>query len=61
MANDKVCLVVMVVCLDSSLAIQNSLKVLKVLVVLVVLILLLDLMAIQQKLCSPLWASLYAH
>ncbi len=49
MANDKACLVVMVVCLDSSLAIQNNLKVMEVLVVvvdLILLLLLLDLMAI---------------
>ncbi len=47
MADDKACLVVMVVCLDSSSAIQNSLTVLEVLVVLVVLIfLLMDMMVV---------------
>jgi hypothetical protein len=57
MANDKVYLVVMVAFLDSSLAIQNILKVLEVLVVMVVLVvlslLLLDLMVVQQKSCPP--------
>ncbi len=58
MVDDKACLVVMVVCLDSPLIIQNILKVMEVLVG---LILLLDLMANQQKNNSPLWASPYAH
>jgi hypothetical protein len=62
MADDKAYLVVMVVYLDSSLAIQNILKVLEVLVVLVGLsLLLLDLMVVNEKSYPPFWASLYAH
>jgi hypothetical protein len=61
-AEDKAYFVVMVVCLDSSFAIENSLKVMEVLVVVVVLILLLlDMMVVLQKLCSTFWASFYAH
>jgi hypothetical protein len=55
MVNDKAYLVVMVVCLDSSLAIQNILKVFEVLVVSVGLSLfLLDIMAMEQRSCPPL-------
>ncbi len=62
MVNDTTYLVVMVVCLDSPLVIQDILKVLKVSVFLVVLIFFfLDLMVVQQKSCPPLWASLYAY
>jgi hypothetical protein len=54
MANDKAYLVVMVVYLDSLIAIQNILKVLEVLVVLVGLsLMLLDLMVVQKKSCPP--------
>jgi hypothetical protein len=57
MANNKAFLAVMVIYLDSSLAIQNIPKVLEVLVVMVVLVglslLLLDLMVVQQKSCPP--------
>ncbi len=54
MVDDKACLVVMVVYLDSSLIIQNILKGMEVMEVIVFLMglsfLLLDLMAIQQNL-----------
>ncbi len=51
MADDKAYFVVMVACMDSSLAIQN---ILKVLVVMVGLSLFLDLMVVQQKIYPPL-------
>jgi len=56
MVDNKACLVVMVAYLDLPLLIQNILEVLVGLIHLF-----LDLMADQQKLCSPLWASLHAH
>ncbi len=55
MVNNKAYLVVMAICLDPRLVIQNILKVLVVLIRL-----LLDLITIQQKSCPPFWASLYA-
>jgi hypothetical protein len=59
MANDKAYLVVMVVSLDASLAIQNILKVLEVLVGLNLLFL-LDLMVVQQK-SIHLFGHFYMH